>query len=133
MNREIVFRGKRLDNGGWVYGDLRQYSENHTGICCHRLNRTFSVDPATVGQFTGLYDKNSVKIWEFDIVEMQLPKCEPILGRVEFRDGSFGLSYRHLGAERFVSFTGICNAEFEVACGAYSLGPFKKEVQNEKD
>lgn len=57
MNREIKFRGKRLDNGEWVYGDLLHlvdgvYISNDNG------NNMAQVDPDTVGQYTGLKDKN---------------------------------------------------------------------------
>lgn len=56
MNREIKFRGKRIDNGEWVYGDLLQPTE----ICdiyeianCKSIDGTrYEVIPETIGQFT---------------------------------------------------------------------------------
>ena len=83
--REILFRGKREDDGLWLFGDLRQWSGKKKGIYDNACCKTFRVDPETVGQFIGLTDTNGVKIFEGDIVEITR-EDEPF--KVEWREDS---------------------------------------------
>ena len=78
MNREILFKAKRIDNGEWVEGQyvyitnpLTEDGKPIKHLICNGTN-IFNdlIDSDTICQCTGLTDKNDKKIWENDIVEL---------------------------------------------------------------
>lgn len=90
--RDILFRGRRRDNGAWIYGDLRHWHNGEIAIV-GLTNTTnsiagYEVDHATVGQFTGITDKNGKNIFDGDVVEVRTQDTGE-LRRAEIRFGEF--------------------------------------------
>ena len=131
MNREILFKAKRLDNGKWVEGyyckldettyciseDYERYPVPTHHYILHEAmtdwglpNRflQFEINPDTLCQFTGLTDKNGKKIWENDICDRK----EKYPEIVAYNKGDWQLDYSYAFGEEMHS--NACNLGFYV-------------------
>lgn len=91
--REIKFRGKMLENGKLIYGNLFMKDYHWCIQTVHTSDQDCSivyeeryVNPDTVGQFTGLHDKNGKEIYEGDVVNFEDERTRT--GFVKYLDGS---------------------------------------------
>ncbi len=90
--RDYVFHGKRVDNGEWVDG--MPCSDLKGGVDAIQSNiggGIFDIYPESFGQYTGMSDIKSQRIFEGDIMETAICGITYHRGVVEFTDGSFGL------------------------------------------
>jgi hypothetical protein len=87
--RETKYRG--MASSGWVYGTPVFYDDATAGMVVVGLDRVsvVAVAPETVGEFIGRYDREGIRIYEHDIVDVTIPEGVTLRGVVKFKDGGF--------------------------------------------
>ena len=100
--RDILFRGKRTDNGKWVYGLLCRVGDTYANIRRMDTGFLYSVLTNTIGQFTGLTDKNGRKIFEGDIVKTS-HGGSTYYAKIEWDSGSFWVTNHDIQMPNYIS------------------------------
>lgn len=132
---EILFRGKRVDSGEWTYGYYCPKPYSHfpceaTIFPSETIDRDWHgerVDPDTVGQFTGLTDRNGVKIFEGDIIEYT-DGCNDWLGAVKYASDDAQFVVRFIGGD-VESFDNLYIGDCEVIGNIYDNPEFKEDTE----
>ena len=121
--REILFRGKRVDNGEWIQGNIVQFPVHGVVRIVEQepSYKDAEVDSDTVGQYTGLTDKNGRKVFEGDIIHLEYSQVffggeyfGEYTAEVSYKEGCFITDGTNNGDEIETPLSGFDNDEVEI-------------------
>lgn len=122
-----LYRGKRINNSEWVEG----YYEPPIEFDGHKFGMTISyignrgwledaeIDPETVGECSGIPDKNGKLIFEGDVLKVIYLCQKPVIARVTFRDGKYGIRYTRHGNTCIDTMSGSMSNLYEIIGNIY--------------
>jgi len=139
MNREIKFRGQRIDTKEWVEGlvltnKLGTYivTEKNPHECTQygyiEIDEYYRVNPETVGQYTGLNDKNGKEIYEGDIVQGK----QKVLYNIKYHNNAYCITADIMSTRsKFENLWNLYSDDIEAIGNIHDNPELIKEVQNE--
>lgn len=120
--KEVKFRGKSKHTGEWLYGDLVRNVEGAFAIVppfemtTDNLCDRYEVDDETVGQFTGLLDKNGKEIYEGDVVKQEYIDDDTNIATIVWNNGSAEFLLKNAGKNCYWLINGV---EIEIIGNIY--------------